>query len=156
MRTKAWGPPLWFALTCIAMGYPAKNPNEQQKRSYKKFFELLGFVMPCQLCRDSYIKFIRRIPLSSNVLRSRHNLVFWLFKIHNKVNQKLHCKVLNKEQLERKYKYFDTFRAKTCSKNYGGCIKPISGIREPKRTRVITFIDEEALRLQQKKKSSKK
>lgn len=155
MRTKAWGPPLWFALTCIAMGYPAKDPTMKQKKEYKKFFLSLGQVMPCSLCRDSYIKFVAQLPLNSKVLHSRQNLVFWLFKIHNKVNRKLNCAELNQHQLERKYRYFDSFRAKTCSKNFGGCIRPLNGIREPKRTKVITFVDEEALRLQRLEKKSK-
>jgi hypothetical protein len=145
MRTRAWGPPMWFALTCIAMGYPEKHPTSQQRRAYKMFFYLLAYVLPCGLCRDSYREFVKELKLDSKVMSSRRNLVFWLFKMHNKVNKKLKCETLDHHQMERKYKFFDTFRAKTCNKSLAGCTKPANRNVIPKRTKVITVVDEEAL-----------
>jgi hypothetical protein len=129
------------------MGYPEKHPTRKQRHDYKQFFTLLGHVLPCNLCRDSYLKYIKELRLSSKVLRCRKSLVHWLFKIHNKVNRKLKCKVLSTEQLKKKYKFFDKFRAKTCTPKYGGCVKAINGVRVPKRTKVVTYVDEAALRL---------
>ena len=156
LRTKAWGPPAWFYITCVAMGYPDKNPTKKQRREYKKFYVSVGKTLPCCLCRESYEKFLKQLPLTSKVLSSRKNLVHWLFKIHNKVNKKLKCKVLKKKQLDKKYKWYENFRAVSCSPKLGGCIKAVNKVKEPKRTKVIMFVDEEALKLRAKDKKKKK
>lgn len=156
MRTKSWGPPAWFSATCFLMGYPKTNPTKTQKKTYKNFMILFGKVLPCNLCRDSYAKFIKELPLTDSVLSCRKNLVNWFFKIHNKVNKKLGCKVLNNAQLKKKFKYFETFRAVKCSADLGGCLKSAENIKIPKRTKVITFVDETALMLRNKEKSKSK
>ena len=156
MRTRSWGPPTWFAITCFLMGYPKTQPTKTQQRTYKQFLILFGKVLPCNLCRDSYAKFIKQSPLSPRVMSSRRNLVMWFFRIHNKVNKKLGCKVLNQQQLNRKYQWYEKFRAVKCSKDLGGCLKSADNIKTPKRTMVVTFVYEEALKLRKKdkKKSS--
>lgn len=156
MRTKSWGPPAWFATTCFLMGYPKNNPTKTQKSTYTKYLKLFGQVLPCNLCRDSYKKFLKESPITDNVLKTRKSLVMWFFGIHNKVNKKLGCKVLNKTQLEKKYMYFDKFRAVKCSPELGGCLKSADNIRVPKRTKVITFVDETALKLRSDNNKSKK
>lgn len=158
MRTKSWGPPAWFAVTCFLMGYPKSSPSVSQRKTYKQFLIYFGKTLPCNLCRDSYAKFIRDKPLTNRVLSSRKNLVMWLFTIHNMVNKKLGCKVLSKAQLEKKYRWYENFRAVKCSADMGGCLKSAKNIKVPKRTKVITFVDETALRLRAKdaKRTSKR
>lgn len=158
IRTKAWGPPAWFYITCSLMGYPERNPTKKQMRDYKKFLILVGETLPCNLCRDSYKKYIKQLSLNEKVLSTRKSLVMWFFKIHNKVNKKLGCKVLSKKQLEKKYIWYEKFRAVNCSPKLGGCLKADKNIRTPKRTKIITFVDEEALKLRKKdtKKHKKK
>lgn len=158
MRTKSWGPPAWFSTTCYLMGYPSCKPTATQKRNYKRFLTSFGDVLPCNLCRDSYKKFVRESPLTDSVLSTRKKLVMWFFKIHNKVNKKLGCKVLTTAQMNKKYKWYENFRAVKCSADMGGCLKSANNVRVPKRTKVITFVDETALRLRLKdeKKKSKK
>lgn len=150
MRTKSWGPPAWFAVTCFLMGYPKTNPTASQRKTYKQFLILFGKTLPCNLCRDSYAKFIKTKPLTDRVLKTRKNLVMWLFDIHNMVNKKLGCKVLTKTQLAKKYRWYENFRAVKCSPELGGCIKSANNIKVPKRTKVVTFVDETALRLRAK------
>ena len=156
LRTKSWGPPAWFTATCFLMGYPEKSPTKSQKSTYKKFMVLFGKVLPCNLCRDSYEKFIKASPMTDNVMSSRRKFVMWFFRIHNKVNKKLNCKVLNQTQLNKKYIYYEKFRAVKCSPDLGGCLKSAKGIRVPKRTKVITFVDEGALMLREKEKTKRK
>lgn len=150
MRTKSWGPPAWFATTCFLMGYPKNNPPAQTRKLYKSYLILFGRVLPCNLCRDSYAIFIKKLPMSDKVMSSRKTLVMWFFTIHNMVNKKIGCKLLTKVQMEKKYNYYDKFRAVKCSKDLGGCLKSASNVRTPKRTKVITFIDEEAMKLKNK------
>ena len=118
---------------------------------------LFGKVLPCNLCRDSYSAFVKKLPLTDRVMSSRKNLVGWLFKIHNMVNKKLNCKVLNTKQLTKKMKFYEKFRAVKCSKDLGGCMKSAASVKIPKRTKVITFVDETALnlRLQDQKKAKR-
>lgn len=156
LRTKAWGPPAWFYVTCVLMGYPEKNSTPTQKRVYKSFLTLVGKTLPCNLCRTSYAKFLKETPVTKKVLSSRKNLVMWFFKIHNKVNKKLKCKLLTKAQMEKKYKWYEKFRAVSCSPELGGCLKATANVKKPKRTRVIMFVDEEAIRLRKKDKKRKK
>lgn len=156
IRTKAWGPPAWFYITCSLMGYPENKPTKKQKSQYKNFLVSVGDTLPCNLCRDSYKKYMKELPLSDRVMSSRKNIVMWLFKIHNKVNKKLNCKVLTKLQMEKKYKWYEKFRAVSCSPKLGGCLKATENVKKPKRTKIITFIDEEALKLRKQEKVNTK
>lgn len=150
MRTKSWGPPAWFAVTCFLMGYPKTMPTKTHKSTYKNFLIYFGKTLPCNLCRDSFARFIKEVPITDRVLNSRRNLVMWFFRIHNMVNKKLGCKVLTQAQLNKKYKWYDKFRAVKCSADLGGCLKSSNSVKVPKRTKVITFVDETALRLREK------
>jgi len=144
IRTRAFGPPMWYALTFAALGYPEKNPTIKKQRDYKRFFTLVGEILPCNLCRDSYKLFLKKIPLNKKVMSSRKNLTFWVFKIHNLVNKKLGCKVLSYSELMKKYKYFNKFRAKSCSPKMLGCTKAVKGVKRPMRCKVITVKDNKA------------
>lgn len=155
LRTKAWGPPAWFYLTAVAMGYPEKNPTMTQKKHYKQFYVYAGKTLPCSLCRKSYHKFLRELPLTNRVLSGRKNLVNWLFTIHNKVNKKLNCKILKKKELTKKYKWYDNFRAVSCSPELGGCLKPVKGVKVPLRTKIVTFVDKKAISLRKKENKLK-
>jgi hypothetical protein len=156
LRTNSWGPPTWFSLTCFLMGFPKENPTKKQQRTYKTFLNLVGDVLPCNICRDSYKKYIKELPMNDRVMSCRKNLVMWFFKIHNKVNKKLGCRVLTQPQLNKKYAYYEKFRAVKCSPDLGGCIKSAANIKVPKRTKVITFVDERALMLRAKDDKKKK
>jgi hypothetical protein len=144
IRTGAFGPPTWHSMVLIAMGYPKNNPTKEQRRIYKQYFTIIGEVLPCNLCRTSYRKFIKQVPLSPIVLSSRKKLVFWIFKIHNLVNKKLGCKQLKRDKFEKKYKYFEQFRATNCSKNIGGCIKADPKVKLPRKIKIMVVPDRKA------------
>ena len=143
MRTRAWGPPAWFLLIMVAMGYPSRNPTARQRREYRNFFISFGHIMPCNLCRTSYKKFLKETPLSSTVLNSRRNLVFWVFKIKNRVNKKLRLKQLGHSELLKKYKYYDSFRATACN-NKLGCTRAPGSNKRPKRIKIKAVSDKQA------------
>lgn len=152
IRTGAFGPPTWNSMILIAMGYPERSPTQRQRCTYKKYFTIIGRVLPCNLCRTSYAKFIKQIPLTDDVLSCRKKLVFWIFKIHNLVNKKLNCKQLTKQQMEKKYKYFEQFRATSCSKNIPGCIKASSKLRNPRKLKVVCIPDRKAITRKKKER----
>lgn len=149
VRTRAWGPVAWMTINFIILGYPKTNPSSSKRKLYRNFLIQIGKVLPCNLCRSSYAKFIKEIPLDRSALSGRKNLLFWFFKIHNRVNKKLGCKELTRAQFEKKYKYLEQFRAKSCSPKMAGCTKPLANNKRPKRCKVVVVGDK-------KKKKRKK
>lgn len=133
MMTRWWGPFFWASMHSVAMGYPI-NPTKKQKKEYKSYFVSIKNVLPCGLCRKSFSKFLKELPLNDKVLKNRKNLFIWTCKIHNKVNKKLSCKQFNRKQMEKKYKFYETFRA-SCSKDKLGCRK--SAVKNNKKTKIV-------------------
>lgn len=90
MSTKIWGPPMWQSLHIITFSYPI-NPTKDDKRKYKQYFELVGDLLPCILCKKSYNEFIQsgETKLDDTVMTSKETLTKWLYHLHNKVNFKL-------------------------------------------------------------------
>lgn len=83
MNCLSWGPPGWRYLHTVAQNY---DPNA--KRHYRSFFTVMKDILPCKWCRMSYTEYIGEIPLTG-YLGTRHDLSYWLYQIHNKVNDKL-------------------------------------------------------------------
>lgn len=90
LLTKIWGPHFWISLHSVTFGFPDK-PTSIQKTQYKKYFELVGDVLPCHYCRNSYKKFISygSTKLTDKVFENKNSLTKWLYDIHNAVNRKL-------------------------------------------------------------------
>jgi len=81
MDTKFWGKDGWKFLHSIAYSYDEKNSS-----FYKKLFNSLQYILPCIYCRRSFKKYINEDPIDTTNKRS---LTSWLYRIHNKVNEKL-------------------------------------------------------------------
>ena len=101
MDPQLWGPQLWYVLHIITMTYP-KEPSEYSKRAYHDFFNNLKDVLPCDICKKHYSKFIIEYPVTPH-LDSRENLVKWLIQIHNFVNLELGKPVLSVEEVVALY-----------------------------------------------------
>lgn len=87
MKTKMWGPHMWITLHVLAMNYP-DNPTISQQQNYKEFFNMLGNILPCCYCRDSYQFFIKLLPIDNYLVNSKY-MQYWVYILHNLVNQKL-------------------------------------------------------------------
>ncbi len=87
MQTIKWGPGLWTSLHCMTFNYP-ENPSEVDKDNYKNFFNLLSVMLPCVYCRDSYRIYIKYFKIE-DFYNSRIGLCFWLYTLHNIVNEKI-------------------------------------------------------------------
>ena len=92
MDTRYWGPSGWKLLHSIAFNY-----NKDKKEYYKIFFYNIAFVLPCKFCRKSYSEYITELPIEDS-LNSKENFTKWLWKIHNKVNDKLRSQGLCKDE----------------------------------------------------------
>lgn len=133
MMTKVWGPPGWFFLHTVSFGCPIDPsifdeehdlPDGTTKLNYEQFFRKVGDILPCRYCRDSYKEFIKEIPPDAS---SRDTLVEWLWKIHNKVNNKLEDKY-PEASLDKVKNLYERYRAKCNKKQIAkGCSVPLSG-----------------------------
>jgi TPP-dependent 2-oxoacid decarboxylase len=74
-------------------GYPPKldvrkKEHREIKKHFKNMFKSLGWTMPCIFCRQSFKQFYKELPIEE-YMSGRIQLMFWLYKLRNKVNQKL-------------------------------------------------------------------
>ena len=153
MMTKVWGPAGWLLLHCITFGYPyAINPNNldhaYKQDHYKTFFNMVGHVLPCKYCRESYIEFAKETPID-NFLDTRENLCKWLYIIHNKVNNKLGVAEDCIPTFGEVQEFYEKFRAK-CTKTSEeerlankekGCVKPADGTPKKCVINVVNYND---------------
>lgn len=120
--TSVWGSSCWTLCHIITLNYPIK-PTDSDKEKYKNFFTLLGNVLPCKYCRDSYQKFIVTddTVLDDSVMVNRESLSKWFYRVHERVNSKLCVDYgVTYDEMVKKY---ETARA-VCSKTTDdkGCV----------------------------------
>jgi len=112
MNVNKWGPGGWIFLHTISFNYPLE-PNENDKQRYTIFFNSLKNILPCIYCRQSFEIYTKYIPLE-NFLESREGVTYWLFRIHNLINEKL-FKEKEKENFKNVVLKYEKIRA-GCSK----------------------------------------
>jgi hypothetical protein len=123
MQTRVWGPAGWIFLHCIAQNYP-QEPTDEQREQYRSFFRLVGNVLPCRYCRESYDVFINQpdTRLDNAAMKNRTTFTKWLYDIHNKINRKLGIKdPITFRQVTEKYESFRSRCTKTNLKVVKGC-----------------------------------
>ena len=142
MMTKVWGPAGWLFLHCVSFGYPDDPDSYDEEHGYppgttrtrySRFFTEVGNVLPCRYCRDSYKDFEKDDPILRNN-ENRSTLVEWLWRIHNKVNQKLGVHYCDASLEELKTRY-ESYRAKCKAltpderiiNSEKGCVIPADG-----------------------------
>jgi hypothetical protein len=123
--TKIWGPHFWETLHCASAGYPLE-PTELDKKNYRDFYIAVGNVLPCRYCRESYKDFItkeKETLINDEIFESRDNLMYWVYKLHERVNLKLGMTygVTFDEVKDR----LESFRAK-CIKGKKTCAMPLN------------------------------
>ena len=127
MQTNEWGPSAWKFLHTISFYYPI-NPTIDEINNFKNFFTIIQYILPCSLCRTSYSKALKYIPLDK-YLESRNGLTFWVFLIHNIVNNKLKKQL---ETFDNVVLLYETYRARcgnmTDIVKYNNCIKNLKKI----------------------------
>ena len=108
MNVNKWGPGGWTFLHTITFNYPLEPENDDKNR-YKNFFSSVSEMLPCKYCRDSFKTYIKFIPIDE-FLESRIGVTYWLYRIHQLVDEKVFKKNDSFENVIRKY---ENFRAKT-------------------------------------------
>ena len=99
MDPNIWGSHAWLFLHTVTLNYP-DEPTRFDKENYKHFFENLGHVIPCEVCKSHYKQNIRKYPIQ---LDSKESLTKWLHHIHNLVNIKNGKDEFKYDDLIKKY-----------------------------------------------------
>lgn len=130
IKTSYWGPSAWDYLFCSIMGsYPyildeSNYEHLRVKEEFKNLFSSLRFTLPCSTCQESYKRFWKDIPIDK-YLSGRLSLMNWLYKIKDKVNQKLICQEAEMFKNE-KNKINEIYKVKNITKeNYDKLIKKL-------------------------------
>lgn len=82
---KNWAPKMWDTMYAVAFTSPV-DPTPQQREKFRKWFELIATVIPCDKCKVHFEEVMRKHPVDT---RSRASLSKWLVKAHNEVNRSL-------------------------------------------------------------------
>ena len=109
MEPKVWGSHAWIFLHTITLNYP-DEPTKFDKENYKKFFENLSHVIPCEVCKSHYKQNIKKYPIQ---LESKETLTRWLHKIHNIVNVKKGIEEFSYDEFIKKYSDMYSNNSKT-------------------------------------------
>ena len=108
MDTRLWGPDGWILLHSTMYYLPDKI-TENEKKKLIRFVKLTSKILPCKYCRISMTKYIKSLPIEKYV-STKERAIEWVYKLHNKVNNKLHrqgyCITTNPslEQINSTYK----------------------------------------------------
>ena len=122
--SSVWGPSLWFVLHCISMNYPIA-PTDHDKRVYRRWFEGLGDVLPCDVCRSNFQTNLRDINYSpETAFDSRPAFALLVYKLHNRIRE-MSGKPTSMTYTECVL-FYEQFRARTCGARdrgdqEGGC-----------------------------------
>ncbi len=87
MSPDVWGPIFWQTMHIVSLGYNPE-PSKQEQEDAIKFYTSLKTMLPCGICRAHYSEFLREMPVEQAV-GSRDDLIYWVFRLHNKVNNNL-------------------------------------------------------------------
>lgn len=144
MLTTVWGPPMWHYLHTMSFNYPVK-PTAEDKKHYRKFIDLLQYVLPCGKCRENLKKNFKKLPLTTEVMASRHTFSRYIYDLHELINTMLKKKShLTYQQVRERYEHFRSRCSKTPSlrktrrnsksksksktpKKEKGCTDPLTG-----------------------------
>ena len=83
-----WGSSAWKFIHYIVLSYP-EIPTQQNKDTYRKYFELTSEVLPCSHCRINFKKHLTELPLTDEILSDKNSFILWSIKIHNLVNNNI-------------------------------------------------------------------
>jgi hypothetical protein len=101
MQSNKWGKHAWEFSHYITFNYPIE-PTQHDKESCRTYFENLKNILPCSICKNSYIFFYDNFPID-DYLNDRNGVVYWLYTIHNMVNYKLNNKSISFKSVILKY-----------------------------------------------------
>lgn len=104
--TACWGPAVWHHWHTIAQNYTPKKQS-----AYQAFEASLGHLLPCRACRENIGETLRAVR-DPNTYKTRAHYVYFVYRVHDAINQRLGKASPPFEEVVRKY---ETYRAQSCS-----------------------------------------
>ena len=101
MNVNEWGPGGWIFLHTTTFNYPL-DPDESDKIKYFNFFNSIKTILPCKYCRQSFEIYMKYIPIEE-FLDSREGITYWLYRLHNLVNEKVFKKKYSFKHVVQRY-----------------------------------------------------
>lgn len=136
MAPFVWGPLFWALMNDIAVICDKKWPTlkTSERRQRLKIWKIMGTMLPCKYCRDSFFKFCRQDP-------PHFPFVKWIFNVHNKANNKLEKPVFEQQKFYRKVQVYHAFSS---AQDFWDILFILAYNYEPskKRTNYIAFFHE--------------
>ena len=77
-----WGRQAWHFIHMVALSFP-DEPTQEEKDRYYKFYESLGYTLPCETCSKHYREKFQKNPPN---MENSEKLFRWTVDIHNSVN----------------------------------------------------------------------
>ena len=94
-----FGPSFWATMHYVALGAPV-SLDSVQKTSYKTFYNLIPFIIPCGSCGTHFTEVLNTNPID-NYLTGSSSLFEWTVKVHNIVNSRLGKSEVNVEDAKK-------------------------------------------------------
>lgn len=90
MQPRVWGPPTWKLLHGLAAIVHASDTRRRKLvRTWWRFVDVLKYVLPCSLCRESLTRF-QATDTGLQHLKDTSSPFQYMYALHNLVNEKLH------------------------------------------------------------------
>ena len=104
MATAVWGPLFWSFITDVSsvFDYYWKSWEQKTKIKQMRFWDIIGHILPCHFCRESYAVFHKN-PVPS------YPFVSWVWNLHNLVNKKLEKPLHDISTFKRKVQTWSSF-----------------------------------------------
>lgn len=93
-NSKEWGPHFWYTFRCIANNYPIL-PTEDDIKYTKTFFYTFQYILPCILCRESYIQHFNKYNIDDYLINNK-KLIEWVELIYNETTNKIKTELTTK------------------------------------------------------------
>ncbi len=94
-----WGPQGWHFIHATAATFP-NEPTKADKENYSVFFNDLGNILPCELCRENFKEKLKKLPPP---LTNSEEMFKWSVDIHNQVNRENNKPELTIEQAKKAF-----------------------------------------------------
>lgn len=101
MNPALWGKHYWAAMLLVAVSYPEK-PSVDEMHAYRRFYEALMYVLPCESCAANYRRHLREKPIMPYLV-SRKWLFVWLEAQYGKMAEETGKEKLNLKGLVTRY-----------------------------------------------------
>jgi hypothetical protein len=101
---KSWGGDAWHILHTIGLNTKVTPSN---KKDFIIFLNNFKNILPCTVCRDSFIVKQNSLPISEDTV-SNKEYQKWIYNIHNMVNDSIYKTKISFKDHIKLHKSFDT------------------------------------------------